>query len=207
MSLYRRGGKRALDLALASIALVLLSPLFLALALLVRILLGAPILFRQQRPGRRGEIFTLLKFRTMREANDERGRPLPDGERLTGFGRFLRRTSLDELPELINVLRGEMSLVGPRPLLIQYLDRYTPEQGRRHEVLPGITGLAQIAGRNALSWEDKFRYDVRYVDRVSLLTDLVILLRTPVELLSGRGISHPGHDTAPEFMGSETRRE
>jgi sugar transferase EpsL len=207
MSLYRTAGKRWLDLALTLPALVLLSPLFAAVTLLVAARLGRPVLFRQRRPGRGGRLFTLLKFRTMREATDASGQPLPDSDRLTPFGRFLRRTSLDELPELWNVVRGEMSLVGPRPLLIQYLDRYTPEQARRHDVPPGITGSAQIAGRNALSWEEKFQHDVWYVDHVSLRTDLGILLRTPFELVSGRGISHPGHDTAPEFMGTSDGRE
>ncbi len=207
MSFYRARGKRLLDLALTVPGLVLLSPLFALVALLVAARLGRPVLFRQRRPGLGGRLFTLLKFRTMREANDKSGRPLPDRDRLTPFGRFLRRTSLDELPELWNVLRGEMSLVGPRPLLIQYLDRYTPEQARRHDVLPGVTGRAQIAGRNALTWEEKFRQDVWYVEHVSLRTDLGILLRTPFEMLSGRGISHPGHDTAPEFMGTSEGRE
>jgi sugar transferase EpsL len=169
----------------------------------VRVKLGSPVLFRQRRPGLNGHPFTLMKFRTMTTARDEAGRLLPDSQRLTGFGKFLRATSLDELPELFNVLRGEMSLVGPRPLLMEYLDRYTLEQARRHQVKPGLTGWAQINGRNALAWEDKFKLDVYYVDRVSLWLDLSILLRTFVQLFKREGISAEGHATMPFFIGSE----
>jgi lipopolysaccharide/colanic/teichoic acid biosynthesis glycosyltransferase len=194
--------KRLLDLAVAVPALILLSPLFLAIALAVRIGLGAPVLFRQERPGLDGRPFTILKFRTMRDASDASGRPLPDAERLTRLGRFLRATSLDELPELANVVRGEMSLVGPRPLLTQYLERYSPRQARRHEVKPGLTGWAQIHGRNDLSWEEKFELDVWYVEHRSLRLDLTVLARTLWKVLKREGVSQPGQATAEEFWGS-----
>lgn len=201
---YRRWGKRAFDLALGATAGVLLLPLGLVLAALVRWRLGSPVLFRHVRPGLEGEPFTLLKLRTMRDLRDERGEFLPDEDRLTHLGRFLRRTSLDELPELWNVLRGEMSLVGPRPLLLEYLPRYTAEQARRHDVRPGITGWAAIHGRNALSWEEKFDLDVWYVDHLSPGLDLAILLRTSLAVVRREGISAPGHATMPKFQG--TRR-
>ena len=195
--------KRALDLALTAPALFVLSPLLVALALLVRWRLGSPVFFRQRRPGLGGSSFTMLKFRTMTDARDDRGAPLPDAERLTPFGSFLRRSSLDELPALLCVLRGDMSLVGPRPLLMQYLDRYTPTQARRHAVKPGITGWAQVSGRNALSWEEKFACDVWYVDNASLWLDVRILLMTLWKVLRGEGVSAAGHATMPEFRGSE----
>lgn len=195
--------KRLFDLFLAALGVVILSPVLLLIALLVRIYHGSPVLFTQQRPGFKGRPFFIYKFRTMTDARDAEGRLLPDAQRLTRLGRFLRASSLDELPELFNVLRGEMSLVGPRPLLMQYLDRYTPEQARRHEVLPGITGWAQVNGRNALSWEDKFRLDVWYVDHWSLWLDVKILLLTLWKVLKREGISQPGHATAEEFMGSK----
>jgi len=197
-------GKRTLDLALSTLALVLLSPILAVIALFVRIKLGSPVLFRQQRPGLHGKPFTLLKFRTMTDARDADGNLLPDEQRLTSFGQFLRRTSLDELPELFNVLKGDMSLVGPRPLLMQYLERYTPEQMRRHEVKPGITGWAQVNGRNALSWEEKFALDVWYVDHLSLRLDLKIILLTVWKVLRREGISQDGFATMPEFMGTES---
>ncbi|GAB4459012.1 MAG: sugar transferase [Anaerolineae bacterium] len=184
-------------------ALLLLAPFLAVIALLVRVKLGAPVLFRQQRPGLHGRPFTIYKFRTMTDARDAKGQFLPDADRLTAFGRLLRRTSLDELPELFNVLRGEMSLVGPRPLLMQYLDRYTPEQARRHEVRPGITGWAQVNGRNALTWEEKFALDVWYVDHQSLWLDLKIILLTIWSVLRREGISQQGHATMPEFVGTE----
>jgi len=193
--------KRLFDLLLTSLGLILISPLLIILALLVWLVHGPPILFRQVRPGYRAQPFTIYKFRTMTEARDAQGQLLPDTDRLTPFGRFLRAASLDELPELINVLRGEMSLVGPRPLLTKYLALYTPEQRRRHEVLPGITGWAQINGRNILSWEDKFRYDVWYVDHWSLWLDIKILLITIWKVLRREGINQPGHATAEEFRG------
>lgn len=196
--------KRLLDLLLASIGLILLTPLILGLVLLVAGQLGRPVFFRQRRPGYRGQPFEIYKLRTMSDVRDAYGNLLPDEERLTRLGRFLRMTSLDELPELLNVLRGEMSLVGPRPLLMQYLERYTPEQARRHEVLPGMTGWAQINGRNTLTWEDKFRLDVWYVDHRSLALDLKILFLTSWKVFRREGITQPGHATAEEFMGTFT---
>ena len=198
---YRNFGKRLLDIALASLILILLLPVLPVLAVLVRFKLGTPILFRQQRPGRDRQPFTILKFRTMTDACDAQGNLLPDAQRLTPFGRFLRSTSLDEVPELINVLRGEMSLVGPRPLLMKYLDRYTPEQVRRHEVRPGLTGWAQANGRNGLTWEEKFALDVWYVDHQSLWLDLKIIALTAWIMLKRQGISHPGQATMEEFKG------
>lgn len=202
--MVRRLGKRGFDLALAAAGLVVLSPVIGVLALLVRKQLGAPVLFRQQRPGLGGRPFTILKFRTMTDGRDAQGHLLPDAERLTSFGRFLRSSSLDELPELWNVIRGDMSLVGPRPLLMQYLPRYTPEQARRHEVRPGITGWAQVNGRNAVSWEQKFALDVWYVDNMSLILDLRIIAATVGKALKREGINEPGQATAQEFMGSNS---
>ena len=200
--LRARALKRAVDVAVAGGALVALSPALLPLAGLVRLRLGSPVLFRQARPGLFGRPFTLMKLRTMTDARDASGRLLPDAERLTSFGRWLRSTSLDELPELVNVLLGDMSLVGPRPLLTQYLTRYSPEQARRHELRPGITGLAQVNGRNTLSWEEKFAHDVRYVDGQDLRLDLAILWRTLLTALRREGIAAPGAATMPEFQGS-----
>ena len=188
-------------------ALLVLALVWAVLALLVRLKLGAPVLFRQQRPGSHGKPFALYKFRTMTNARDAQGNLLPDAERLIGLGRFLRATSLDELPELFNVLRGEMSLVGPRPLLMKYLDRYTPEQMRRHEVKPGITGWAQVNGRNALTWEQKFALDVWYVDHQSLWLDLKIIAMTAWKILKREGISQPGHATMEEFKGAFGEQE
>lgn len=202
--IYRRFGKRLLDLGIAIPTLVMLSPILGLLAALVRLRLGSPVLFQQQRPGLHGRIFTLLKFRTMTDARDPSGRLLPDAERLTRFGQLLRSTSLDELPELLNVLRGEMSLVGPRPLLVQYLERYSPDQMRRHDVKPGITGLAQVSGRNALSWEQKFELDLQYAREMSLLLDLQILALTVLKMLRREGITQAGSATAEEFRGSES---
>jgi lipopolysaccharide/colanic/teichoic acid biosynthesis glycosyltransferase len=195
--------KRLFDLILVVATAPLWLPLLAVLAGLVRWRLGPPVFFRQSRPGRHGALFELWKFRTMTDARDADGRLLPDAQRLTPFGRWLRATSLDELPELFNVLRGEMSLVGPRPLLPQYLDRYTPEQARRHEVRPGLTGWAQVHGRNALSWEEKFRLDVWYVDHQSLWLDLKVLGLTCWQVLRRRGINAPGEATMPEFLGSD----
>ena len=204
-TIYRRIGKRVFDLTLVCATAPLWVPVVATIAVLVRIRLGGPVLFRQERPGVHGCLFTLVKFRTMTDARDPDGSLLGDAERLPAFGRFLRASSLDELPELWNVLRGEMSLVGPRPLLVRYLDRYTPHQARRHEVRPGITGLAQVNGRNALGWEEKFALDVHYVDSCSFVEDLRILAATIRDVLQQRDISEPGHATAQEFMGSTAR--
>lgn len=195
--------KRLFDLALTMPGLVILVPLMAVIALLLRIKHGKPVLFRQQRPGYRGEPFYVYKFRTMRDLRDAAGNLLPDEQRLTPLGRFLRSSSLDELPELIHVLRGQMSLVGPRPLLMQYLGRYSTEQARRHDVLPGITGWAQVNGRNALTWQDKFQLDVWYVDHWSLALDARILLMTLWKVVIREGISQPGHATAEEFLGND----
>ncbi len=191
--------KRTFDILASFAALLVLSPIMLAVSLAVRIKLGAPVLFAQERPGLKGRIFTMWKFRTMTDRRDAEGRLLPDGERLTGFGRWLRATSLDELPELWNVLRGEMSVVGPRPLLIEYLDRYTPEERRRHDVRPGLSGWAQVNGRNAATWEDRLRLDVWYVDHGTFLLDLRIILRTVTIVLRKEGISSRETATMPEF--------
>ena len=200
--MYRRHLKRAFDFCVAGIALVTLAPLLLILAALVWIRLGAPVIFRQQRPGLHGRPFTLLKFRSMTDARDAEGNLLPDEQRLTPFGRFLRSSSLDELPELINVIRGDMSLVGPRPLLMEYLDRYTLEQMRRHEVRPGITGWAQVNGRNAISWDQKFALDVWYVDHLSFWLDLRILVMTVWRVVQRDGISQRGCATTTIFQGT-----
>ena len=199
--------KRLFDLALTVPALVILAPVFAVLILLVRRYVGRPGFFFQKRAGFRGRPFTMIKFRTMSDEQDTTGRLLPDEERLTPFGQFLRSTSLDELPELINVLKGEMSLVGPRPLLTQYLDRYTPEQARRHEMPPGITGWAQINGRNAISWESKFSLDVHYVTHWNIWFDVRILFLTLVTVLKHDGVSAGAHATMPEFMGSVRKKE
>lgn len=197
--------KRIFDLLISTLLLILLSPLMLILALLVWVKLGWPVIFAQDRPGKYGKIFKLYKLRTMRDACDASGTPLPDAERLTPLGSFMRSTSLDELPELVNVIKGEMSLVGPRPLLIAYLERYSPEQARRHDVLPGITGWAQVNGRNAISWEDKFRFDVWYVDNWSFALDIKILFMTVGKVFKREAINAPGSVSSPEFMG--TKRE
>ncbi|AOH42398.1 sugar transferase [Anaerolineaceae bacterium oral taxon 439] len=194
--------KRLFDLIAVGVGMIFALPVMGVVALLVRLKLGRPVLFRQQRPGLNGEIFTLCKFRTMRDAVDREGKALPDAERLTPFGRKLRSTSLDELPELFSVLSGEMSLVGPRPLLVRYLGQYSPEQMRRHEMRPGITGWAQVNGRNALSWEEKFALDVWYVDHWSFWLDLRILWRTVWNVVRREGISGGGEATMREFMGS-----
>lgn len=183
--------------------MVLISPILFIVMILVRIFHGSPILFSQVRPGHKGELITVYKFRSMTDQRDAQGKLLPDEQRLTRLGRFLRGTSLDELPELWLVLKGQMSLVGPRPLLVQYLERYSPEQARRHDVLPGITGWAQINGRNALTWDDKFRLDLWYVDHWSLWLDIKILALTLWKVIKREGISQPGHATAEEFMGSQ----
>lgn len=206
--MYRRFGKRLLDLALAVSALGVLAPVVLVVAVLVRTRLGSPVLFTQVRPGKNGRPFRMVKFRTMTDARDASGQLLPDDVRLTRFGRFLRSTSLDELPELWNVIRGQMSLVGPRPLLMQYLPLYSDEQQRRHEVLPGLTGWAQVNGRNRTTWDERFAQDVWYVDHVSLRIDLRILLMTIMKVVRRDGVSAEGHATMPYFQGNaaEQRR-
>jgi sugar transferase EpsL len=196
--------KRVFDLVVAAAAVALLAPLLLAIAVAVRLCLGKPVFFMQERPGLHGVPFRIVKFRTMRDAVDAAGRPLPDGERLTRLGKFLRSSSLDELPELWNVLRGDMSLVGPRPLLMQYLPLYSAEQARRHEVRPGITGWAQVNGRNAPSWDEKFRLDTWYVEHASFWLDLKIMALTVWTMVRRDGINHEGHATMPVFMGSES---
>jgi len=199
--------KRLMDISISALALISLSPLMAIIAIAVRVTMGSPVLFRQRRPGLHGRPFTLVKFRTMAVPRDAEGNFLPDGERLTRLGRFLRSTSLDELPQLINVLRGEMSLVGPRPLLVQYLARYNDEQMRRHEVKPGVTGWAQVNGRNALSWEEKFKLDVWYVDHRSPMLDLKILAMTLRKIARREGISDGEHATMAEFMGTTQGQE
>ena len=200
---YEKYIKCPQDFLLALFALIVLSPVLIALAITVRVKLGAPVLFKQERPGLNGKIFKLYKFRTMSDARDENGELLPDEYRLGKFGKFLRSTSLDELPSLINVLRLEMSLVGPRPLLVRYLPRYNEHQARRHEVRPGFTGYAQVNGRNAISWEDKFNYDVEYVDSVTFLGDWKIIFKTVGTVLKRDGISSETSVTMEEFMGTE----
>ncbi|GAB4542393.1 MAG: sugar transferase [Anaerolineales bacterium] len=197
--------KRLFDFTFALLALILLSPLLLALALLVRVFLGKPILFTQQRPGYRGVPFRLYKFRTMTNRVGTQGEILPDAQRLTPFGRILRSLSLDELPELFNILRGEMSFVGPRPLLMEYLPRYSPEQARRHDAMPGLTGWAQVNGRNALSWEEKFKYDVWYVEHWSFALDLKIIWLTIGKVFQREGVAQEGSATAEAFMGNEKK--
>lgn len=198
------GGKRAFDIAISATALAVLSPVIALTALGVRLFLGQPVLFQQRRPGLNDEIFEVLKFRTMRDERLPDGTMLPDQQRLTRFGRFLRSSSLDELPGLWNVLRGDMSLVGPRPLLVEYLPLYSPEQRRRHDVPPGLTGLAQVSGRNALTWDEKFQLDCWYVDNRSFWLDVRILFKTIFKVLTRNGISAPGDATMPRFVGSQS---
>jgi sugar transferase EpsL len=195
--------KRLFDVVAAGALLIVLSPLLASVAVAVAVTMGRPVIFRQRRPGLNGRLFTILKFRTMVDVADVDGNSLPDAQRITSLGRFLRRTSLDELPELVNVLRGEMSLVGPRPLLVEYLTRYSTEQMRRHDVRPGITGWSQVNGRNALTWDEKFALDVWYVDNRSLRLDLEILQKTIGQVLNGEGIAHPGVATMEPFLGTD----
>jgi len=195
--------KRIFDVLVSIVILALLFPILLIISIMLLAIQGLPLFFCQRRPGLGGRIFKMCKFRTMHDQQDSSGEKLPDEERITPFGKFLRRTSLDELPELINVIKGEMSLVGPRPLLVQYLERYSPEQARRHEVLPGITGWAQINGRNAITWDEKFRLDLWYVEHWSFWLDIRILFSTLWKVISGEGISQPGRATMDEFMGNE----
>jgi sugar transferase EpsL len=194
--------KRVIDVIGASAALAVLSPLLAVVAILVRVRMGPPVLFRQPRPGRHGRPFVMTKFRTMTDRRAPDGALLPDAERLTALGRFLRRSSIDELPELLNVVRGDMSLVGPRPLLMEYLPLYSPQQARRHDVRPGITGWTQVNGRNALTWDEKFALDVWYVDHRSTRLDFEILGKTVAQVFSGHGVSAPGHATMEPFRGN-----
>lgn len=200
---YERFIKRPQDFLCAFLATIVLSPVMLITAFLVRVKLGSPVLFTQERPGLNGKIFKLYKFRTMTDKKDKEGKLLPDSERLTTFGRKLRSTSLDELPELLNMLKGDMAVVGPRPLLVKYLTRYNEHQARRHEVRPGFTGLAQVHGRNAISWEEKFDWDIKYVDHITFLGDWKIIFETVKTVLKREGISAAGEATKEEFMGSE----
>ena len=201
---YEKCIKRPLDFLLALVGLIVLSPVILITSILVRVKLGSPVLFTQDRPGRDGKVFKLFKFRSMTDARDAEGNLLPDEVRLTGFGKKLRSTSLDELPELINIIKGDMAVVGPRPLLVRYLPRYNAHQARRHEVRPGFTGLAQVNGRNSITWEEKFDWDVKYVDNITFLGDLKILFDTVGVVLDHKGISSGTSATMEEFMGSET---
>lgn len=202
---YERFVKRGLDAFLATGALIVLSPVLLVTAILVRVKLGSPVLFTQERPGRDGKIFKLYKFRTMIDARDEKGELLPDDQRLPAFGQKLRSTSLDELPELINMIKGDMAVVGPRPLLVRYLPRYNAHQARRHEVRPGFTGLAQVHGRNAISWEEKFDWDVKYVDNITFKGDLQIIIDTVRTVIKREGINSDTSATMEEFMGTEEK--
>lgn len=196
--------KRFFDIFSSLLAIIVLSPLLLITSILVRIKLGSPVLFKQERPGKDEKIFTLMKFRTMTDDRDENGEILPDEVRLTKFGKFLRSTSIDELPELFNILKGDMSVIGPRPLLVRYLPRYNKYQHRRHEVRPGLSGWAQVNGRNAISWQEKFDLDVEYVDNYSLFMDIKILFMTVINVLKRDGISSETSATMEEFMGDET---
>ena len=200
--MYQKYIKRLLDFVLSLCAIICLSPVYLVVAILVRVKLGSPVLFTQDRPGKNEKIFKMYKFRTMTDATDDEGNLLPDDVRLIKFGRTLRATSLDELPELFNILKGDMSIVGPRPLLVRYLERYNEEQKHRHDVLPGLTGLAQVNGRNAISWEDKFRYDVEYTRNVTFVGDVKIILKTIAKVFKKEGISSGTSVTMEEFMGN-----
>ena len=206
--MYKNYGKRLFDIVCALAALIVFGWLYIIVAVLVRIKLGSPVLFKQARPGKNEKIFNLYKFRTMTDEKDENGNLLPDDVRLTKFGRLLRKTSLDELPEAFNILKGDMSVVGPRPLLVQYLERYNERQKRRHEVRPGLTGLAQVNGRNAITWEEKFEWDVNYVDNVTFFGDVKIILLTVWKaFVKEEGISHAGEATMTEFMGGSKQYE
>ncbi|WP_412036269.1 sugar transferase [Bacillus pacificus] len=205
VGIYRRFVKRPMDFMLSSIAIIMLSPVFLIVAFLVKTKLGSPVLFKQERPGLNGTIFKMYKFRTMTDEKNENGELLPDSVRLTTFGKFLRSTSLDELPGLFNIFKGDMSIIGPRPLLVQYLPLYNEHQKRRHEVRPGLSGLAQVNGRNAISWEEKFNYDVEYVDNVSFTTDWKIILLTIKKVFIREGINSETAATMEYFEGSKVR--
>ncbi|QIK70912.1 sugar transferase [Erysipelothrix sp. HDW6C] len=199
--MYERYFKRVIDFVVALVSIILLSPIIIVVSVLVRVKLGSPILFKQQRPGKNSKIFTMYKFRSMTDAKDENGVLLDDSIRLTKFGRFLRSTSLDELPELFNILIGNMSLVGPRPLLVEYLDLYSEEQLKRQNVLPGLTGLAQVNGRNAISWEEKFKLDIEYVENIRFTSDVKIFFQTFASVFKREGVSQTNHVTMERFMG------
>ena len=204
--MYAKYIKRPLDFILSLIAIIILSPLILIVAILVRIKLGKPLIFKQQRPGKNEKIFTLYKFRTMTDKKDENGNLLPDEQRLTKFGKALRSTSLDELPELINILKGDMAIVGPRPLLVEYLPLYNEEQKHRHYVRPGLTGLAQISGRNAITWEEKFKEDIEYVNNITFIQDTKIILKTFVKVFKKEGINQEGNATMRKFEGAKKEK-
>lgn len=204
--MYAKYIKRILDFILSLIALIVLSPVLLVIAILVRIKLGSPIIFKQQRPGKDEKIFTLYKFRTMTDKKDENGNLLPDSERLTKFGKVLRSTSLDELPELVNILKGDMSIVGPRPLLVEYLPLYSEEQKHRHDVRPGLTGLAQVSGRNSISWEEKFNDDLEYIKNITFLGDIKIILMTIAKVFKREGIAQEGNATMEKFTGNKEKK-
>lgn len=205
--MYRSFFKRVFDFILSLTAIIILSPVLLLLTVIGAFRMGGNPFFTQDRPGKDGKVFKLVKFRSMNNKRDERGELLPDEKRLTYYGKFLRNTSFDELPELINILKGDMAIVGPRPLLVRYLTRYSKTQARRHEVRPGLTGLAQVNGRNAISWEEKFRYDVEYVDNLSLMLDIKIILMTVLKVVKRDGISSENSATMEEFMGQQGKDE
>lgn len=205
--MYAKYIKRILDFILSLIALIVLSPVLLVVAILVRIKLGSPIIFKQQRPGKDEKIFTLYKFRTMTDKKDEKGNLLPDSERLTKFGKVLRSTSLDELPELVNILKGDMSIVGPRPLLVEYLPLYSEEQKHRHDVRPGLTGLAQVSGRNSLSWEEKFNDDLQYIKHITFFEDMKIIFMTVAKVFKREGIAQEGNATMEKFTGNKENKK
>lgn len=203
--MYKNFIKRFLDVVLSVSLLIFLLPVLLILIILVRIKLGSPVFFKQERPGKGGKIFTLYKFRTMTDKKDEKGELLPDSERLTAFGKLLRSTSLDELPELINILKGDMSFIGPRPLLVEYLNLYNEEQKHRHDVRPGLTGLAQVEGRNLLSWEERFKLDVKYVNEVSFINDIKIVFKTIGVVFKREGVSSATSVTMEKFTGTKEK--
>lgn len=203
--MYRKYIKRILDFVLSLIAIIVLSPILLIVGILVRIKLGSPVIFKQKRPGKDEKIFTLYKFRTMTDKKDENGKELPDSERLTKFGKVLRSTSLDELPELFNILKGDMAIVGPRPLLVEYLDLYNEEQKHRHDVRPGLTGLAQVNGRNSISWEEKFEEDIEYINKITFIEDLKIVFKTVGKVFKREGISQEENETMKKFEGNKEK--
>lgn len=205
--MYAKYIKRILDFVLSLVALIVLSPVLLIVAILVRVKLGSPVIFKQQRPGKNEKIFTLYKFRTMTDKKDENGNLLPDSERLTKFGKFLRSTSLDELPELVNILKGDMAIVGPRPLLVEYLPYYTEEEKHRHDVRPGLTGLAQVNGRNSISWEEKFKDDLEYIEKISILEDIKIIFTTIGKVFKREGISQENNATMEKFKGNKMEKK